>query len=252
MTATTRHDRRQAELAQRRQSRRRSQQQSHGRSALLWMSLGAIVLGIVVIGAIALLRHDAPPAGEAVDGPIVRTNYSLADGMALGPASAPLTIEVWSDYQCPSCQRFVTTWENSIIDKYVATGQVRLVYRDFAFIGAESADAAVAARCAGNQGQYWPFHDYLFANQNGENRGWFSSGRLQSIAQSLGLDLDAFNGCRADPAIGQAVGAETMAGRAAGVAGTPTLALAGVLRPDITSWDAMVAAVDAALVNAAP
>jgi protein-disulfide isomerase len=215
------------------------------------MSLGAVVLGILVIGAIAFLRHDAPST-EGVYEPTIRTDYSLADGMALGQAAAPLTIEVWSDYQCPFCQRFATTWENDLTSQYVASGKVRIVYRDFAFIGAESVQAAIAGRCAASQGRYWQFHDYLFANQNGENKGWFSSSRLQGIGQMAGLELTAFNTCRADPAIERAVRDETAAGRTAGVTGTPTLAIGGALRSDLKTWESIVAAVDSALANVTP
>ena len=104
---------------------------------------------------------------------------------------------------------------------------MRVVFRDFAFLGAESIDAAVAARCSGEQGQFWAYHDWLYANQNGENTGWFSSTRLGAIAARLELDRGVFDACvdRAD--VRAAVASETAAGRALGVVGTPTVMVDG-------------------------
>ena len=182
MTTTARRERRQMELARRRDLRRTQHSQpARGRSLMLPLTVGALLIGVAVIAAIGLLRNDVPST-DGINEPVARTAYALADGRAIGPAGAPVTVEVWSDYQCPFCQRFATSWETALTDKYAAKGDVRIVYRDFAFIGEESVQAAIAARSAESQGRYWQYHDFLFANQNGENKGWFSSGRLQSIA----------------------------------------------------------------------
>ncbi|MGZ4158725.1 MAG: DsbA family protein, partial [Bacteroidia bacterium] len=85
---------------------------------------------------------------------------------------------MWEDFQCPACGNFTRQIEPTIVDRYVVPGSVRLTFHDDAFIGQESLDAASAARCAGDQGKFWPYHDWLFANQNGENEGQFSRDRL--------------------------------------------------------------------------
>ena len=99
---------------------------------------------------------------------------------------------------------------------------------DFAFLGIESIDAAVAARCAGEQGAFWPYHDWLYANQNGENVGWFSQTRLAAIATRLQLDQTAFDSCVARSDVRGDVASETAAGRALGVGSTPTVMVNGV------------------------
>ena len=252
MTTAARRDRRQAELAERRDSRRtRRNEPTQRRSLMMPLTIGAIAIGVVVIAAIALLRQDVPSTGN-INEPIARTAYSLADGRAIGPANAPVTLEVWSDYQCPFCQRFATTWEQALSDKYAAPGRLRIVYRDYAFIGSESVSAAIAARAADQQGKYWQYHDYLFANQNGENKGWFSDSRLQGIAQAVGLDIATFNAARSDADTRQAVVAETAQGRALGITGTPTLAINGQLRTDLTTYDKLEAAVEEALAQVTP
>jgi protein-disulfide isomerase len=68
-------------------------------------------------------------------------------------------------------------WSPSIvgmINDYVKTGKMLFVYRDFPFLGTESFKSAEAARCAGDQGKFWEYHDYLYSHQNGENEGAFS------------------------------------------------------------------------------
>jgi len=125
--------------------------------------------------------------------PAFLTPTALADGYALGKPDAPVTVELWEDYQCPFCLRFTEQVEPQIVTSYVVPGKVRLVYRDFAFIGQESALAAVAARLAEQQDRFWPYHDYLFANQLGENIGSFVPERLARIATAIGLDRSTFD-----------------------------------------------------------
>lgn len=214
------------------------------------LTIGAVLIGLAVIGAIALLRQDVPT--QSINEPMAPSAYNLADGRAIGRADAPVTLEVWSDYQCPFCQRFATTWEPSLAEDYAATGKLRIVYRDYAFIGNESVSAAIAARAAEQQGKYWQYHDYLFANQNGENKGWFSDSRLEAIAQAVGLDMASFNAARHETSNRTAVLNESAQGHALGITGTPTLAINGQLRPDLTTYEKLQAAVEAAITSTTP
>jgi protein-disulfide isomerase len=113
----------------------------------------------------------------------------------LGRADAPVTFEMFGDYQCPACGEFARTVEPTFIQSYVDTGKVKFVWRDFAWIGDESFAAAQAGRCAGRQGRFWAYHDYLYAHQRGENIGQFSAENLEAFGVSLGLDSVAFNTC---------------------------------------------------------
>jgi protein-disulfide isomerase len=113
----------------------------------------------------------------------------------LGRADAPVTFEMFGDYQCPACGEFARTVEPTFIQTYVDTGKVKFVWRDYAWIGDESFTAAQAGRCAGRQGKFWAYHDYLYAHQRGENLGQFSQANLEAFANTLGLDSVAFNTC---------------------------------------------------------
>ena len=104
-----------------------------------------------------------------------------------GNALAPVTVIVYVDFQCPFCGKFFRDTQQPVLDKYVQEGKVKVVSRDFAFLGDESMKAAQAARCAGDQGKFWEYHDYLFTHQKGENQGNFSTLNLKTYAQTLKL-----------------------------------------------------------------
>jgi protein-disulfide isomerase len=104
---------------------------------------------------------------------------------------------------------------------------------------------------AAQNNRFWAYHDYLFANQRGEQQGAFAQPRLEAIATSIGLDADEFRAGQNDPAIRQAVIEQQALGAAAGIAQTPTLVIgsqkfAGVPR----TYADLKAAVDRALAEA--
>lgn len=223
--------------------------------------LGGVALGIVLavgglLGAGALRPGGAPasPGVSPEPSPAARTVLP-ADGSSLGLPSALVTIEVWADYQCPYCGLQAHGIEPSIVRDQVATGAARLVFRDFAFLGPESTDAAVAARCAEAQGRFWDYHDLLFASQQGENQGGFARKNLLGLGRFSGLDEAAFTACLDDPSIAKAVADETAEGRGHGIESTPTLRISGpggtVLLAGVKDAAAITAAVLRAAVPAA-
>ena len=113
-------------------------------------------------------------------------------------------------------------------------GTLRIVHHDAAFQGAkssasydESVEAGAGARCAAEQGRYWPFQDWTFANQSGENKGAYADARLRSIATAAGLDVAAWDACRVTGEQQAAVRSDTAQALAAGVNATPTMTLNG-------------------------
>jgi protein-disulfide isomerase len=218
------------------------------RSPLVLATGGALVAGIVLIVALALTNRPTPSTGTVVPAAVAPPAAALVHGRALGNANAPITIELWSDFQCPVCDSFATTVEPRLRATYLADGRARLVYRDFAFLGNESFEAAAAARVAEALGAgFWPFHDLLYANQAGENRGAFSRDRLADIAVAAGLDRSAFATALNDPAYGLAVNQETIDGHALGVNSTPTLVINGTVYPGLPEWNKLTALLDSIL-----
>jgi protein-disulfide isomerase len=170
-----------------REQRRRAQQRSR---IILY---AGVALVAIAVAAFLIVPQMAPVGKIATIEPIARPQ--AADNAA-GDPDAPIKIVEYSDFQCPYCGLFTKQTEGQLMDAYVATGQVYFVYRSYgAWIGKESADAAAAAYCAGDQGKFWEMHDMIFANQTGENVGDFTPKRLVAFAGMLGLDMGEFNSC---------------------------------------------------------
>jgi protein-disulfide isomerase len=248
MTRQTRRERRQAELEDRRQSRRRRRPAPRQRSLLLPVSIAAIALGVVAVAVFALM--NAPPAAVELEDPITRTPYELADGRALGSEDAPVTMDIWSDFQCPACAVLATQLEPEVVQDYVATGELRIVYRDFAFLGPESTAASVGAYCAEQQDRFWQYHDYLFANQAGENRGGFTAQRLDAIAERVGLQMDDYRACRDSDAARQAIAAQSNEARAIPINSTPSLIVGDRLFTGVPQYAELRQAIDEELAAA--
>ena len=192
-------------------------------------------LGVVALAAFVLLQGGPATADTAnLLTPGVPTPLALADGRAIGKADAPVTLEVWTDFQCPVCGQLARIVEPQLIARYVTPGTLRIVHHDAAFQGAkssasydESVEAGAGARCAADQGRYWPFQDWTFANQSGENKGAYADARLRSIATEAGLDVAAWDACRVTGEQQAAVRSDTAQALAAGVNATPTMTLNG-------------------------
>lgn len=99
---------------------------------------------------------------------IERKTVSVGNSPVRGDVNAKVTMIEFSDYQCPFCEKFYQESEKQIKKDYVDTGKVKFYYRDFPLsqihLGAEK--GAEAARCAGDQGKYWEYHDLVFENQS--------------------------------------------------------------------------------------
>ncbi len=116
----------------------------------------------------------------------------LEGGYSLGASDAPLTIVEFTDYQCPYCRQFDTTTFAELRKKYIDTGKVRFVVRDFPLVEAHpnAMQAAEAAHCAGDQEKFWPMQDALF-----RDTGNLEKNGLMDTAESLRLDMGIFRSC---------------------------------------------------------
>lgn len=176
-------------------------------------------------------RATATPTGDpaaafrSLDVPL-----QMADGYALGSASAKVTLVVFEDFQCPHCLNWTLTIEPTIVKDYVATGKVRLEFRNFPILGEESGAAALGAQCAADQNKFWPYQKKLFlveydAGQLKNEKtqaGRFSAENLVKYAGDVGLDAAAFTTCLGAPDTGTKVAAHLRNARDLGLRGTPS------------------------------
>ncbi len=167
-----------------------------------------------------------------------------------GSPEAPVTMEMFGDFQCPACGEFARSIEPAFVQSYVDTGKVRFVWHDFTWIGDESVSAAEAARCAGRQGQFWAYHDYLYQPQRGENLGQFARANLEAYAVSLGLDSTAFGVCMDLTPDLPAIRDALAQGVAHGVQVTPSFLINGELRVGAPPMNRLAALLDFYLARA--
>lgn len=139
----------------------------------------------------------------------------------LGDPNAPITLVEFGDYQCFFCNKFFHDTEQKILENYVDTGKVKIIFKDLTIIGPDSITAAHAAHCADDQGLFWEYHDTLYNNWNGENNGWASSENLLRMAQDVGLNIDEFTDCMQNEIHTQIISASNADARTLGLTGTP-------------------------------
>ena len=140
----------------------------------------------------------------------------------LGNVNAPLTMIEFGDYQCTYCKKFFSETEGSIIENYVKTGKVKILFKDFIVVGGDSANAANAAHCANDQKMFWLYHSILYNNWDGEDTGWASFERLHEFANELELDVNEFSKCMSESKWEELVNSSQADGRIIGVTATPT------------------------------
>lgn len=137
--------------------------------------------------------------------------------------------------------------EPQFIQDYVATGKVLFEFKDLAFLGDESTQAAEAAGCALDQGKYWQYYDTLFANQSGENKGAFTTARLEEMARLIGLNPQTFNSCLTSGKYKAEVQASEQQAQKDGITQTPTLIVNGQNINYSGNYSELKAAIDKAL-----
>ena len=144
-----------------------------------------------------------------------------AIGPSRGPASAPVTIVEFSDFQCPYCARVGPTLDQ-LLERY--PDQIRIVFRHLPLAFHEQARlAAQASFCAEGAGLFWEYHDQLFANQRALQRS-----QLIDYASLLELDTEAFETCMDSPEAQARVDADLAAAEALGATGTPAFFINGI------------------------
>ena len=147
----------------------------------------------------------------------------------LGAADAPVEFVMWEDFQCPFCKRFETETFPALEEKFIDTGQVKFVWRNFQRYGSESTDAGIASYCAGEQGQFWEFKHVVYQNQQGIQAGIFTEDNLRQYAIDLGLDIVAYEDCFANNGAFylEAMRADKALAQGQGVTGTPAFFING-------------------------
>jgi protein-disulfide isomerase len=165
-------------------------------------------------------QQQAQPAPQAAQAPKADepATVSIAGEPFLGQADAPLTMVMFTDYQCPYCSRFETQTLPEIKRQYIDTGKLRFVVRDLPLpFHPNAPKAAEAARCGEEQGKYWELREKLVAN--GDK---LDATLLPGYAQQVGLDVDKFSACLESGRHAEKIKASSALAGSIGISGTPS------------------------------
>lgn len=217
--------------------------------APLWRSPLALVSAAAVVVAVVFIVFGGPAtrgtAAEELTIPPTIYSPDLVDGEVLGSATAPVFIEVFSDFQCPACRMFITEQLPRLLTDFVRPGILRIESKDIDVLGHgqpdESLELGAGARCAAEQDRYWQFHDLAFWNQGRENRGDHDAAFIARVADQADLDVTSWQTCLARADVRQAIRDQTASALAAGINSTPTLRINGQVAVGVPDYDRLAA-----------
>jgi len=147
-------------------------------------------------------------------------DVSADDDPFIGPADAQVVMIEFSDFNCGYCGRFARETLNPLMEAY--KDRVKFVYRDYPILAQSSLDAALAAQCAFEQGNFWDYHNALFNNQ-----GSFGRDLYLQLAQELAFDVDSFTTCLDDQQYLNEIATDFNVARGFGLRGTPSFFING-------------------------
>lgn len=218
----------------------------------LWKYSTFLLLAVVVIGGFALFNGSSS-TGQVINNPqipapniptqLAQVTASVDDDPFLGDENAPVKLIEFSDYQCPFCGRFYSQTLGEITTKYIDTGIVKYVVRDFPLsFHPQAQKSAEAAECAGEQDKYFEMHDKLF--EQGVSGGVAS---FKLYAGQIGLDQGKFDKCLDSGEMASEVQKDAQDGQSYGVQGTPAFFVNGKLISGAQPFSAFQQAIEAEL-----
>jgi protein-disulfide isomerase len=228
--------------------------------------LAIIIAGFMISGSIVWSSRQAaqlsglestvaalPAAPEQPPAPAADISKVKIDGEPfIGDANAPVVMAYWFDYQCPYCRQEEENAFPQLIKDYVDAGKVRIVFKDFAFLGPDSQAAAIAARAVWETApdKFREWHKAMFDKQDDENSGWGKKDDIIALTKSIdGIDVakvEALMNTQAVP-YQTAMQADAAEGNAMGVGGTPSFLVGKKMIVGAVPYEQLKAAVDAVL-----
>ena len=199
------------------------------------LGIGAIIASVVIMGIFfgfnqnetGLVLEPTPIVEQMGPAKVTMGTFLDNGSPILGSIDAPITLVEFGDYQCHFCNVFFHSTENKILQKYVETGKVKMIFKDFNIIGPDSVNASHGAHCAKDQGLFWEYHDILYSNWTGENNGWASSENLLKFAQEINLDIDQWSECMVNGDNSQIILSSNENARSLELTGTPAFFVIG-------------------------
>ncbi len=206
--------------------RSQSKSKIHGPSVVY----GAVITAIVVLVITFGMDYTSFTEQEIIEESVIKNDngkkitaktFLENTSPILGNPNSPIILVEFGDYQCHFCNVYFQNTQHKIIENFVDTGKVRILFKDFTIIGPDSVSAAHTTHCANEQKKFWEYHDALYNNWNGENNGWASNDNLLIFANEIGLDINKLKECNADGRYKSLIENSNDDARLLGLTGTP-------------------------------
>ncbi|MEI7498419.1 MAG: thioredoxin domain-containing protein [Candidatus Falkowbacteria bacterium] len=184
---------------------------------LTFFAIVFIAMAFVFVDAVKKAKSEISIFGDT-------PRFENTEGVGnywFGSAKPVVTIVEFADFSCPFSKSSFTKIRE-LGNKY--KGQVKVIYRDFPYISENSVELALSARCAGEQGLFWPMHDMLFQNQ-----GITDQTQVLALANQLALDQTRFAKCLTDQKYLPQIKADVADAEKFGIEGAPTWFINGYM-----------------------
>ena len=216
--------------------------------SIVWSSRLPPQPGSLETSSVASPAEADQPAAPAAD----IAKVKLEGEPFIGDANAPVVMAYWFDYQCPFCRLAEETVLPELIKDYVDTGKVRIVLKDFQFLGPDSETAGLAARAVWEvaPGKFREWHKAMFDKQDDENAGWGTKDDIMALTKTIaGIDaakVEELMTSRAADYDGK-MRADQAEGNAMGVGGTPSFLIGKQMLFGLPLYRQLKAAIDEVL-----
>jgi len=151
----------------------------------------AVLLGALIIGGAFVYGRGGAPVAPGAAEPVLAVDIAKVDVEAspsVGDKNAPVTIAVWYDYQCPFCKRYELDTLAQVYQNYVTQGKVRIVFKDFQFLGPDSGTAALFGRAVWEAypERFYEWYVAMAENQDEEHGGFGDLASIEAMTRELG------------------------------------------------------------------
>jgi protein-disulfide isomerase len=228
-----------------RQTRRSAAALRSSRRGSSWGTTIGVAAVVLFAAAVGIGLYFAQQPTQAMVPP-----NATAQGVVVGKADAPVTIDLYEDFQCPACRQFEQQISPTLRD-LVAAGTVKVIYHPVAYLDRFSSTryssrASAAAGCAAAAGVFPQFHELLFANQSPEGGDGLSTERLIALGRQAGATGGDFATCVQKEQYAGWTANLTHAASRDGINATPTVLVNGKPLPGPTTPQALQQAVQQA------
>ena len=194
---------------------------SSGDPITRWLVIGMVALVVVVGTGISIFNNTSKKTAVLPSAASVKDGYGIVFNGDLKPV-----IDVWEDFQCPSCKRFEDANGGKILS-LINEGKAKVVFHTLSFLGDESVVAGMGGGCAAEQGKFLEYKKFMYTNQQEEHSGTWTKPYVISMAGAAGLDETKFAACLNKDKYRKWLTNVAAAGSDANINGTPTVVIDG-------------------------